>query len=63
MKDEICQLFGYLQELLGSCTEHDITTDIFVSPANPDAYRAALEGCQGIPSSPYSRTPGSPRMS
>ncbi len=44
MKDEICQLFWYLQELLGSCAEHDITTDIFVSPANPEAYRAALEG-------------------
>ena len=47
MKDEICQLFWCLQELLGSCAEHDITTDIFVSPANFDAYRPALEGVRG----------------
>ena len=47
MKDEISQLFGYLQRLIGSCAEHDITTDIFVGPADPEAYRAALEGVRG----------------
>ena len=44
MKDEITQLFGFLQRLLESCADHDITTDIFVSPADPEAYHAALDG-------------------
>jgi len=44
MMDEISQLSGHLQRLLMSCAEHDITTDILVSPADPVAYRTALEG-------------------
>jgi len=44
MKDEISQLFVYLQELPGSCAEHDITTDIFVSPVDSEAYLAVFDG-------------------
>lgn len=44
LKDEITQLFGFLEMLLMSCADHEVTTDIFISPANPVAYRTALEG-------------------
>ncbi len=44
MKDEISQLFGYLEMLIGSCADHDIITDIFVSQSDPRRYREALDG-------------------
>lgn len=44
VKDEIIRLFDLLQRLIASCAEHDITTDIFVRPADPVAYFAALDG-------------------
>jgi hypothetical protein len=43
-KDEMIRLSGLLQQLIASCAEHDITTDIFVRPADPVAYHAALDG-------------------
>jgi hypothetical protein len=44
MKDEISRIFGFLENLLESCADHDITTDIFISPANPESYQSALDG-------------------
>ncbi|MEI6292481.1 MAG: vWA domain-containing protein [Methanomicrobiales archaeon] len=43
MMDEISRIYGFLERLLESCADHDITTDIFVSQANPESYRTALE--------------------
>ncbi len=44
MNDEVRQLFRFLQRLLDSCADHDVITDALVSPADPEAYRAALDG-------------------
>jgi hypothetical protein len=43
MNDEVGQLFRLLQRLLDSCADHDVITDALVSPADPDAYCAALD--------------------
>ena len=43
MKEEINRLLLSLQRLLDSSADHDILYDIFVSPANPDGYREALD--------------------
>lgn len=47
MNDEVRQLFRFLQRLLDSCADHDVITDALVSPADPEAYRAALDGIRG----------------
>ncbi|MDD1712590.1 MAG: VWA domain-containing protein [Methanoregulaceae archaeon] len=44
MKKEIIRLSELLQQLIASCAEHDITTDIFVRPADPVTYQTALDG-------------------
>ena len=44
MNDEVRQLFRFLTRLLDSCADHDVITDALVSPADPEAYRAALDG-------------------
>lgn len=43
MIEEINRLLGSVLVLINSCSENDITTDIFVRPADPTQYRAALE--------------------
>jgi len=43
MNDEVRLLFQFLQRLLDSCADHDVITDALVSPADPEAYRAALD--------------------
>ncbi|HOW32850.1 MAG TPA: hypothetical protein PLN32_00175 [Methanoregulaceae archaeon] len=44
MEVHVHHLFRLLRMLLGSCAEHDPITDAFVTPANRDEYRTALEG-------------------
>ena len=48
MKEEVDQLLLSLQRLLDSCADHDILYDIFVSPADPAAYRDALDDISRI---------------
>ena len=44
MNDEVVQLFRFLTRLLDSCADHDVITDALVTPADPEAYHAALDG-------------------
>ncbi len=59
MKEEISRLFDCLQKLVGSCADHEITTDIFVSPADRREYCSALDGirtcCEKITASGINR--------
>ena len=47
MNDEVVQLFRFLTRLLDSCADHDVITDALVTPADPEAYHAALDGIRG----------------
>ena len=47
MSQTVCQLFCFLRQLLDSCADYEVMMDTLVTPADPGAYHAALEGISG----------------